>query len=243
MQKVVILSDGCQPTEDIYLLRSAAVHLESRKRINLDVIKCWKQTPSNKLFTSNTNFFVVFRTLPAEWIEYLEKSKGQNRLIYVLDDDLRAASNTPELPQKYRTRISSFANNYLDRLLAVSDTLVVTSSHLINTYKSYTPIRLNPIALRLPESVANFNKNSLSIAYHATSSHKMDLEKIQNPLIKTLDTYKCSFESLIGKQTPIPLQKHPSTKLKSPKSYSSFRRFQALTTRHILPLITMENHG
>lgn len=233
MPNVVILSDGCQPTEDIYLMRSAASYLESRQKVRFEVVNCRKKSPAEKYLGNGNYFLVAFRTLPENWIQFLEKHKASRKLVYVLDDDLKAASETPELPEKYRSRISYFAANQFDRLLRLSDQLVVTSTHLMHRYQNHNPLRLNPTALRLPDSTANFDKAKLSIAYHATSSHKSDLAKIQEPLIKTLDVYNCTFESLIGKQTPDKLAKHPSTKIKSPKSYAGFRRFQALTARNI----------
>lgn len=233
MPNVVVLSDGCSPTEDIYLMRSCASFLAERQYVNFRVIRCKKQPPDKTLFKSAPDLFVAFRTLPQEWIHYLQKNKQSTPLVYVLDDDLSAAEQSPELPDQYRNRIAKFAQTQFEKMLALADTFVVTSSHLIETYNKYNPVRLNPTALSLPGHCADFSKSRISIAYHATSSHKSDLEQIETPLINTLNHFNCSFESLIGKQTPLTLKQHSSVRCKSPKSYSSFRRFQSLATRHI----------
>lgn len=245
MPDIVVLSDGCSPTEDIYLMRSCASQLSVRQQLSFRTIKCKRQKPEHRLFTQS-DILIVFRTLPANWIQYLEKHKRAKRLIYVLDDDLRAAEATAELPEDYRSKIAGFANHHLDQLLNMADTLVVTSAHLIETYSESNPVRLNPTALSLPKQISNFDRPTTSIAYHATSSHKADLKHIEESLINTLNNFNCSFESLIGKQTPDRLKQHSAVKCKSPKTYASFRRFQSLAKRNIClaPLIeTPYNKG
>lgn len=249
MPPIFILSDNCFPTEQLYL-KSISAELKERKQHSFHWIRCKKVSPEiffNSLHTKN--IFVVFRTLPDEWISALQANKDKTKkIIYVLDDDLKAASNTPELPKKYRDRLIRFADNGMNSLLRLSDSLVVCSEHLENIYSDYLPRRLNPTFHYTDKHLRKPLKKSstTSIFYHATSSHKNDLIHIKSSLLNILNENDILFESLIGSTTPKELKQHKRCKVRTTKSWKSFRLFQYLGYRKIglAPLLdTPYNRG
>lgn len=249
MPQIFILSDNCYPTEQLYL-KAITNELSERKNYFFEWIRCKKITPEiffNSLHTKN--IFIVFRTLPDKWISALEENrKKTKKIIYVLDDDLKAAVTTPQLPKKYRDRLSDFADNGMNNLLNLSDSLVVCSKHLESIYNDYSPKRLNPTFHFTDKHLRKPLKKSstTSIFYHATSSHKNDLIHIKSPLLNILNENDILFESLIGPTTPSELKQHKRCKVRTTKSWKAFRLFQYMGYRKIglAPLLdTPYNRG
>jgi len=234
-KNIYLLSDGCYPTEDLYFRGVISSRLKKNKIGSSKYINC-KQTHPDYLKSrlSKNDIIIIFRTLPPIWaLSMPEIYEQAGKTIYVLDDDLRVAANTPSLPENYRERIGHFAEHYHRLLLDYSDALVVSSKYLAEQYADYSPRLLHPSLLINQEKSSDPNAKKLWVCYHATSSHQADLEFVTPALKKTLANPNVAFESLIGNSTPDDLSAYPNVISRSPKSWRGFQRFQRACIRHI----------
>ena len=176
---------------------------------------------------------LICRTLPTNWIDFLEAQRSRFRIFYLLDDDLKAAAETAELPAHYRTRIASFADTHMDRLIALQDRLLLPSEYLMRRYRPLNPVYLPPAALFLPPAITRPNPSNTRLFYHATASHRQDLQRISSVLVNCIKNYELSFESLIGEDTPGDLKKLKTVQARESKSWRAFRLFQRFARRHV----------
>jgi hypothetical protein len=234
-KNIYLLSDGCYPTEDLYFRGIVSARLKKSKVGNTKYINCKQTHPDYlKARLSKNDIIIFFRTLPPIWALSLPELYEQAlKTIYVLDDDLRVAANTPSLPENYRERIGHFAEHYHRLLLDYNDALVVSSKYLAGQYADYAPSLMPPSLLINKQKSSDPNAKKKWICYHATRSHQRDLEFVTPALKKVLTSPNVAFESLIGGSTPEDLSVYPNVTCRNPKSWRRFQRFQRVCIRHI----------
>lgn len=245
---ITILSDGCYPTEALYFKLHIAPKLNSKSIYNIREINCKQRGPKeflNKCSAEET--VIVFRTLPRDWVNHLYEIRSSvAQIIYVFDDDLKAACETPELPEKYRSRISLFASDHMPLLLELADNIIVSTEYLSEKYMEFRPEIIHPITIIKERGTSHYSSSNLSIFYHATSSHREDLSFISAAIERALHKGNTVFESMMGKATPVSLAKNDKTKTRLVRSWRAFRIFQRFAKRHIglAPLLdTPYNRG
>ena len=232
---IYILSDGCYPTEDLYFRGAVSARIKKKGMGREKYINC-KQTHPDFLKSRlcENDVIIIFRTLPPAWaLSMPEFHEQAHKIVYVVDDDLRAAARTEALPQNYRERIGHFSEHYHRVILDHSHLLVVSSRYLAGQYVDYNPLLLPPSLLINKQKCSDSNARKKWICYHATRSHEKDLEFIAPALRKILVSPNAGFESLIGDSTPRDLSSRPNVIVRQPKSWRGFKLFQRICTRHI----------
>ncbi|MFX4228211.1 MAG: hypothetical protein ACFHHU_10110 [Porticoccaceae bacterium] len=232
---IYLLSDGCYPTEDLYFRGVVSARLKKKGTRREKYLNCKKTHPDFlKARLRENDIIIIFRTLPPAWALSMPAFHEQaQKIVYVLDDDLRAAASTASLPQSYRERIGHFAEHYHRLILDHSHLLVVSSRHLAGQYADYNPLLLPPSLLINRQKSSDPNARKKWICYHATRSHEKDLEFVAPALRKILTNPNVGFESLIGDSTPKDLCARSNVIARNPKSWRGFQLFQRICTRHI----------
>ena len=244
-KKLIMLSDGARPTEDIYLLEPVAGHgldhdlSVSRIEASRAVIMSWYQRHMLlKQYRGGT--LVICRSLPVGWIRWLEHHRlAFSSIVYLIDDDIPAAVNDTTLPQAYRSRMKNVAEQQ-PRLLALANEVVVCSEQLakqLMCQHEHVSVLTPPFIAKLPD-LAHFRmppSQSLpwQVGFYGTRSHLNDLMHIAPALN---DLQHCGITQLVimlGKYTPGDLAVLPNVLTPEPLDWNAFRRFQARERLHI----------
>lgn len=240
----VVLSDGAGPTEDIYFVRAAKPWLEQRHGI---IVSRWNTRRRRWLLTwalrrlRGANILIC-RSLAPAWLELLEAHRGQlGAIYYLIDDDLGAAGDDAALPEAYRQRLMTIAEQQQPRLLAVADEVIVSSSALRERFRgrhNRVTILTPPLIAPLPD-LGHFSATPWRIGYHGTRAHRQDLAHIA-PAIQRLhdDGARCTqqtlvFEVMLGRHTPANLRLLPRLSSPAPLSWQRFHRYRQMRRVHI----------
>lgn len=242
----VILSDGCQPTEDIYFLESAAPELRrkgvivERATASRSLGAAWVHGRSFLRQYAGANLLLC-RSLPHGWLRWLERHrKAFGYIAYIIDDDIDAAAHEATLPKAYRQRMARLA--YLQaRLLALSDEVVVCSEKLAKRFyarHANISVLTPPLIAALP-ALEHFMpppsaQAPWQIGFYGTRAHLNDLLHIAPALWAIQQGRKdTQLEIMLGKHTPKQLAELPRAKTPDPLPWRAFRNYQASCKLHI----------
>ncbi|WP_252107388.1 MULTISPECIES: glycosyltransferase [unclassified Halomonas] len=238
-----VLSDGAKPTEDVYVLASAAPRLDARvRRVTASRSKAlawWQRW--RYLSRLNGHHLIVCRSLSATWIEWLERYRHRlGSIVYLIDDDIPAAAADSQLPPAYRERMASIAA-LQPRLFALADTVVACSPQLkrcLATAHTNVQVLTPPLLAPLP-SLAHFEsapsrETPWRIGFHGTRAHLSDLEHIALALVE-LQTGRrdTELEIMLGSYTPSALAKLPRVETPKPLGWPAFQTYQRSRRLHI----------
>lgn len=242
--RCVLLSDGARPTETIYCLaaadrlREVGVALE---RIDAR-LGWWGRRPRSRLVEQRLagNTVIVCRSLAEDWIEWLEARRDQLAgVVYLIDDDLVAAAACEALPTTYRRRMARAAKREM-RLLALADTVVVTSSVLRSRFVArHRDVRLLTPRLVAPvPNTRHFERPRWRSGFHGTRAHAADLAAIA-PAVRQLRAERTGmdFEVMLGQHTPASL--HDCCRVRRPRQWRAYRRLLGRARLHVglVPLL------
>ncbi len=238
-QPWVVLSDGAEPTEDIYFYSTAAPWLETACSISSTKLhtKRWhlpKRMALSKLRGAN---LLICRSLAPAWLDLLESFRDQlGAIYYLIDDDLSAAITAKELPESYRQRLVKISVEQQPRILALADEVIVTSQYLVDHFKHQhgkVSLLTPPLLAALP-SLEHFDSQPLCMGYYGTRAHLRDLNKIAPALERVHRHYsKLHIEVMLGKHTPEKLQHLERLTPISPLPWSKFKTYQSRRRVHI----------
>lgn len=213
------------PTTDLYFLNSCG------RWVN----RWWRSGPIRRLgansFVAGDTFLLIRRDTP----RLMEQALGwQGRLVYLLDDDIEGAADTPSLPADYRERMTDFATLWLDRLLRQADLLVVSCETLKALYGAGTRVsapvvRLDPY-WNLPFADVRHHEGlpskRLEIVHLGTASHAGALAAITPALVDALDRSSRARLTFFGVRGAHPaLDGHARARRLEPMRWSRYRRW------------------
>lgn len=232
MKRIIVLSDGCRPTEDLYFWGSARGYLKSRAGFEINRIDCRKHSPLKKDLPKDA-CYLIFRSIAKEWVRFFAKNHYE-KIFFLIDDHFQAAAESNELPELYRTKLAEIAAERLPIIKGLASKVIVTSEGLADSYSQFSPLRLNPSMLELTPQLADFSQREWKLGYHGTSSHVADLEAIYPAVINILkENPNTTFESLLGEHTPLPLKEQPGCFCIRPMPWSTYVQYRKYTRMHI----------
>jgi len=231
-QPWVVLSDGAEPTEDIYFYATASPWLEAELSISSTKLhtKRWylpKRMALSKLTGAN---ILICRSLAPAWLNLLESTRNQlGGIYYLIDDDLSAAVTTEELPESYRQRLGKISIEQQPRILALADEVVATSQHLVDRFKhrhGRVSLLTPPLLTPLP-TLEHFKTQPPRIGYYGTRAHLQDLNQIA-PAIERIHQQhpNTRLEVMLGKHTPGRLQNLERLTALPPLPWNKFLTYQ-----------------
>ena len=236
LKTIFLLSAGARTTEDLYFLDTAAPYLKKRHGFTVRRIDTLNRRPLQKSAFKDS-VVIICRTLPEGWLQYLFDHRPA-KVIYLIDDYFAGAASSLDLPARYRQKISRI-DSLSRQIIDLADHLVVSSQFLYDYYqklveKSLTSVwllrpALHPSAYSPPRLISR----TAQIAYHGTSSHYKDLERIEQPLLQTLDEEGAQFFSLLGRAIPQSLSMHRSVRTIRPFKWPIYKRVRKIFKAHI----------
>ena len=233
----VVLSDGAQPTEDIYFLESAAPILRAQgARIERMDTRRYRLPARFSLGGIKGANLLIVRSLGVRWVRLIERHRECfGRIVYLIDDDLGAVSKTPGLPAAYVKRLSKLAAHQpallglADEVVACCDALVRQLTLQHNKVSILTPPMLAP----LPD-LDHFEKSEWTIGYHGTRAHRSDIAYLAPALERVMKTHEdTQLEIMMGRHLPSELSK--LARLTAPEAlpWRPFKQYQASRRIHI----------
>lgn len=231
MRKIIVLSNGCRPTEDIYFWKSARPILKRWANYTTTRIDCRKKEPSQAELPKDAKY-LIFRSLPPSWLNYFSENQHDN-LYFVIDDYVDAAKVSNVMPERYRQKLEEMSEQ-LPIINKIASKIIVASQGLEESYSQFSPSRLNPSILDLSPRLSNFSQSSWKVAYHGTSVHSQDFDKIAPAIVSILMAYpQTIFESLLGPHTPLSLKELAGCYCVRPMPWSTYIQFRRFTRMHI----------
>lgn len=242
----VVLSDGARPTEDIYFYESAApaLHhqgvLTERFPVSRSFGAARLHGRSFKHRYAGVNLLLC-RSLPLSWLRWLERNRNVfGYIVYLIDDDVAAASVDATLPSAYRKRMAGIAS-LQPRLLALADEVVACSDQLASYFTprhAKVSVLTPPLLALLPSqehlSVTASSEMPWQIGFHGTRAHLQDLLHIA-PALEALQTQRddTELEIMLGQHIPKRLAALPRVKAPAPLPWQAFQQYQRQRRIHI----------
>jgi len=221
------------PTTDLYFLNSCRIWVQN----------WWRNAPITRVgpnsFHCNNRFLLIRRDEP----ELMERAlKWPGVLIYLIDDDIDGAAQSPGLPGPYRDRLRLLARDHYDRLLRRADVIVTSSDALAlrltqDKRVSGEIARLDPF-WTLPLADRRHFKRSgsgtLEIVHLGTASHAGGLAKIVPAIVNTLTHHSRARLTIIGNRNVHPsLDRHPRVRIIKPMRWPQYQHWLQQKRFHI----------
>lgn len=235
----LVLSDGAQPTEDIYFSHVArwlatqgyrTAYVDTRER------SPWRDWPWQAYAWRRANVLVT-RSLKEPWLGWLERNRRWfGEIYYLLDDDLLAASRDPGVPEEYRLRMLTLACDIQPRLFALVDEVVVCSEALAAVTRQYHDriSVLEPSLISTLPGVAHHDSPRRDIGFHGTRAHISDLSAIAPALEAVHEGCpESDFEIMLGEHTPASLQTLERVSCPAALKWQPFLDYQRARRLHI----------
>lgn len=237
-ERWLLLSDGARPTEDIYFLESVAPQLRSEGHDvgRLDV-RSWRWRLARWVLSRQLGAnLVLCRTLPNRALHWLERHREIfGRIVYLIDDDIPAASEDEALPAAYRRRMARIAAMQ-PRLLALADVVVASSEGLASRLEGrHGDVRVltPPLISPLPD-LSHFDAPHWWVGFHGTRAHLEDVRHIAPALRRFHEASpQVSLEVMLGRYTPESLQGLERLETPDAMSWKAFRGYRQRRRMHI----------
>lgn len=164
-----------------------------------------------------------------QWMRDLRSHSG--RLIYLIDDDIEGAKDSPSLPADYRERLIRFHEEYHQALTERADTLVVTSPALQERFAAHRDVRLLHPAWHLPmaddghyDEIAQ--GGLIRSAHLGSGSHAESLEFLRPVIASLLERHEHFHFTYMGHMPALgTLDQHPRVRRQRPLSWPRYRRW------------------
>jgi len=159
------------------------------------------------------------------------------RLAYLIDDDIAAARDSPELPSDYRRRLTEFDECHHQRLLARADTLVVPSARLAQRLAAFAPlVRIDPFWMHPPADARHFcgSRQRFRMVFLGSSSHQAALQMIAATVRRVAERHTHLEFTYFGQTDAIPeLCGHPRIHRLRPMRWPRYARWLARQRFHL----------
>lgn len=212
------------PTTDLYFLNVCGGRVE----------RWWRKGPVKRFgancFVHGDRMLLIRRDEP-HVIERALAWRGE--LIYLIDDDIDGAAQSPGLPAAYRDRLRRFAEGDYDHLLRRADKVVVSSSELVECLADDARVRSQPDRLdpfwRAPLAGPDHFRSAaaeINVVHLGSGSHREALAEIVPAILNTLNRCPHARFTFIGIAGQHPrLEAHPRVRRLSPMSWRRYRRW------------------
>lgn len=232
IDRVILIRPGAFPTDDLYVLHPLTPVLEE---MGLDITVCTITEDSEETpppLTANSVVIISRQASPA-WIDRLMGSPAF--VIYLIDDDIPAAADTPGMPHDFRRRMMELMASDMAPLLRRCDRLLITSPGLAARYASAKTEFISPPYVRLPAGLDHLiAPETIHLTYQGTESHHEDIEFLFPVLCRILARHDNVSCSLFGRRAQsASIKNHPRVKILKPMSWSDYGAFTAANPVHI----------
>lgn len=219
------------PTTDLYFLNSCGGWIR----------RAWRKGLVERLgpnsFRSGGRFLLIRRDTP-ELMEQALAWPGQ--LIYLIDDDIDAAAETPSLPEAYRHKLAAFAGTHYRKLLRRADTVVVPSDNLAAQLAGDHGIadirHITPYWGYGPANQDHFDDAAakLTLAHLGSASHSGGLAAITPALLRLFREFPHIHLTYVGRRGLHPaLEACERVRRLRPMKWPAYRRWLRRQRFHI----------
>lgn len=219
------MSKAVLPTTDLYFANACRSWIS----------RWWRSGPVQRIgancFVSGDRLLVIRRDTP-ELIERALRWPGQ--LIYLIDDDIDGAAQSPGLPPSYRDRLAAFARGDYDRLLRRADRIVVSAVSLAGQLARDARVSakldvLDPFwRSPFPEAAGLASNGDLGsdVVHLGSGSHSSGL-RLATPAILAMleDSAQTRFTYVAKRGSHAALEAHPRTLRISPMAWPRYCRW------------------
>lgn len=234
--RVVLIRQEASPTDELYVL-APFERLQRERRLELEVVsfkeEYFSATRADRILRPGA-CVVVSRYIHPKWLDMLATRRAHlSRVVYLVDDDLPAALDTPSLPLAYRQRMSRVALGQFQLMLDLCDLFVVTSDHLRSRFDSPKTRLLRPSFVPDGPFRPGADSDEIRIAYHGTEAHRDDIAMLAPMLVEFLEANQnVTLQFTTGQIAPC-LAKHPRVEHTRPMSWNDYRAHRANSFAHI----------
>lgn len=157
--------------------------------------------------------------------------RSASRLLYLIDDDVEAATQSASLPIGYRDRLIRFHEDHHRALTQRADTLIVTSMALRERFSWHPDVRLLHPVWHLPmangDHFGDIQKGGLIRAVHLGSGSHADGHDFLRPIVETLlDRHEQFHFTYVSRQPAWgALDRHSRIRRIHPKAWPRYRRW------------------
>ena len=162
-----------------------------------------------------------------------------DRLIYVVDDDVEAGLDDPNLPLRYRQHLHRLYHTEFRPLLHAADT-VVTGSDQLAAKHAATKVshRIDPHWERDLASAAHFDElergGILKIVYLGSISHELDLAWILPALERVLANHReVEFSAFLPSQRLVTMAEFANVKIKELRPWGRYKQWVGSESFHV----------
>lgn len=218
------------PTTDLYFLNACADQVAGLLRKGPV-----RRLGANVFATADATLLI--RRDEEELMQDLLRRPG--RLVYLIDDDLEAARDNPDLPPGYRARLLQFHDRHGAALAQRADCLVVTSPALQRRFAWHPDVRLLHPVWHLPMTddrhFEDVERGGPVRAVHLGSgSHAGGLAFLQPILAELLDRHERLHFTYFGKAPALgALDRHPHVCRLRPLGWRHYRRWVGRQRFHL----------
>ncbi|WP_110665709.1 glycosyltransferase [Salinicola halophilus] len=235
----LVLSDGAEPTEDIYFSHVA----EWLRQKGIDTARVdtrdrspWRDWPWRAWRWRHVNVLVT-RSLKEPWLGWLERYRRWfGEIYYLVDDDLLAAARNPSVPEEYRLRMLALVCDVQPRLFALADEVVVCSEALAQVTRHHHPrvSVLEPSLISPLPSLDHHGDARREIGFHGTRAHLGDLGALI-PALQAVHAARpeSDFEIMLGENTPAALRELERVACPTALKWQAFLDYQRGRRLHI----------
>ncbi|MGI9415867.1 MAG: hypothetical protein ACR2PM_19480 [Hyphomicrobiales bacterium] len=148
------------------------------------------------------------------------------QVFYLIDDDIRAALEAPELPNDYRHRLGRFAVEILPAIEDMADCIVTPSPVIASAYDDRPYELLAPGCIDICEDFSHFDDvSTVRLAFLGTRSHLSDLEFLADVLVDLCA--RCpglEVMTYLGRHAPAAMQRMPGIRSEAPLPWQAYKR-------------------
>lgn len=158
----------------------------------------------------------------------LVRDRRPARFCYVIDDMIPLAKHCPELPESYRRRLATFAEDVLPRILDCEPDIVAPRTEILELFPGRGHWRIDPSLLTLPTAEpATGRMQPLRLAFLGTRSHAASLPLLSE-IVAGLERRRiaCRLTIFFGAHLPERLARSPLIDNRAPLSWPRFRKWQ-----------------
>jgi hypothetical protein len=222
------------PSTDLYFLNACGHR----------IARWWRRAPIRQVgvscFVTGDTMVLVRRDSD----EVLNRAMDwPGRLVYVIDDDVAGAAESPGLPDDYRRRLAAFHVAYHSLLLQRASTVLVPSDMLAERLRMDGAVTgqirtIDPFWALPLSNQDHFTELSrggvVRMAHLGSGSHKGALSSIKPALVATLNKYdNVSITYFAAEESDPVLASHPRVHRLSPIRWPRYRRWLARQRYHV----------
>ena len=222
--KILILEERQNPSTDYFVLPALIER-------GVDASDIQRLSWSHALSASDLNdaTVVIVRYLTSSWREAIETNRaGIRQLIYFMDDDLGDWRASQGLSLKYRYKLWRYATRHWGWLMQAKTDFWVSTDYLREKYASQQAVAIVPQRIAMPAG------KRCRIFYHATASHRAEIEWLLPVMKQVLAQCPAVDFEIIGDRSTWQAYRHlPRTTVVHPLSWESYQTFISQPGRDI----------